>query len=149
MKTTAKHHERPWAALDVCPDALRVRQPGSDLEGIIERVEHGLDHGSTGKLIHSLLAVRAALRSRLAAEPRDGFTETPHGPIGPWKRRLRRRYAASLCSVDRILDDAWSPEKREGLEPAVRAELSRLRRLAALENRADLDQHWTDLGVGD
>jgi len=43
----------------------------------------------------------------------------------------------------------WATRDFEAMEPAVREELAKLRRLESLENEALLDQYWTDLGVGD
>ncbi|MGB5696734.1 MAG: hypothetical protein WBM46_13835 [Polyangiales bacterium] len=69
--------------------------------------------------------------------------------MGPWKRRLRWRYAACMCAIERLLETAKKPCDLEAVRLEARAELRRLRHLESLENTAHLDQHWTDLGVGD
>jgi hypothetical protein len=116
------------------------------LQGSIERAEHAVDHGSIGAVINTLLAVRAALRARIASDEVRG---SGHTAPGPWKRRLRRRYEASLCSMQHMLDRALSAEERDSLDGCIRDELARIRRLASLEHQAVLDEHWLDLGVGD
>ena len=148
MTATSPHLERPWVAPEACAQVSWIGSASSDLQRAIERTEEALMHGSLGKVIHSLLEVRASLRRRLDdADLQHG--DCGSAPLGPCKRRLRRRYAASLCSVDRLLDEAWSVQDRDGLRMRLHQELGRIRRVESLEDRADLEQHWIDLGVGD
>lgn len=148
MTATARYTGRPWVA----PEAvgpMRGAQSDGDLSGALDRAELGVRERSRGRVIHALVAVRAALRSRLSGDQAAAAELHAAPSQGPWKRRLRRRYAASLCTVDRLLDQAWEVDDSGSFFDAATEELVRLRRLESLENRAYLERHWTDLGVGD
>ena len=145
MRSEARRFDRPWVGPEVSATVGAPVLPSSDLRAAIERLEHALDARSVGRLIHALVAVRAALRSR--ATLRDA--EHDRGSVGSWKRRLRRRYAASMCAIERLLEAAWTAADLDTVELEAREELTRLRRLESLEDSALLDQHWTDLGIGD
>lgn len=97
-------------------------------------------------MIDALLAVRAALRSRLTIPT---ALDDEVAMVGPWPRRLRRRYAASLCSIERLVENRWSSCDFNTLSADVQEQLDRLRRIESLESGAHLEQHWTDIGVGD
>jgi hypothetical protein len=49
----------------------------------------------------------------------------------------------------RLLETAWSSCDFDAVRLDARAELDKLRRLESLDREAHLDEHWTDLGVGD
>lgn len=142
--------DRPWVLPEVCPRVVGTPHVSSDLRTATDRAERALDARSIGRLVHALVAVRAALRSR--ATQRDAPETCEHDgscPAGPWKRRLRRRYAASMCAIERLLETAWASCDFDAVSLEAREELARLRRLESLEDAAHLDQHWTDLGIGD
>ena len=149
MRSEAGRFDGPWVLPDVCPAIGGPFRPSSELRIAIERAEHALDARSIGRLVHALVAVRSVLRSRAmqrdasSTAGQDGYT------IGSWKRRLRRRYAASMCAIERMLEAAWASCDFDAVQLEARDELARLRRLESLEDAAALDQHWTDLGVGD
>ncbi len=151
MRGEARYGDRPWVAPEACSAAGRASSMSSDLRSSIEHAEHALDQASLRGIVHALVAVRAALRSRLGEGPTLGQGYSDHGrfSLGPWQRRLRRRYAASLCVVERLLKQVWTGCNLDALRPALRDELARLRRVESMETRAYLDQHWTDIGVGD
>jgi hypothetical protein len=130
---------------EVCPAVGGIARSSSDLRSAIERAEHALDARSIGRLARALVALRATFRSR--ATQRDA--EQDVHLAGPWKRRLRRRYAASMCAIERLLETTWASCDFDAVQLEARAELARLRRLESLEDAVHLDQHWTDLGVGD
>jgi hypothetical protein len=119
------------------------------LRTAIERAEDALDARSIGRLVHALVALRAALRSRAMQRDTSGVAGQDVYPTGPWKRRLRRRYAASMCAIERMLEAVWASCDLDAVQLEARDELARLHRLESLEDAAQLDQHWTDLGVGD
>lgn len=146
MLAEQTHLNRPWVAPDICPSTSWGLELSSDLRRAIDRTEEALAQHSIGKVIHSLVAVRAALRSRLTNGPPSDREAVA---MGPWPRRLRRRYAASLCTIERLLEQAWSSCDLGTLSDDVSQELDRLRRVESLENQAHFDQHWTDIGVGD
>lgn len=148
MTATARYTDRPWVAPEAC-SRPRGSEPEDDLQGLIDSAAFSVRERSRGRVIHALVALSAALRSRLSRDELRKVGAEVCGPHGPWKRRLRRRYAASLCSIDRLLDEAWERIDSDALFEAVQEELGRLRRLESLENRAYFDQYWTDLGVGD
>jgi hypothetical protein len=54
-----------------------------------------------------------------------------------------------MCSIERLLEIAWASCDFGEIELEARDRLAKLRRLERLEDSAQLDQHWTDLGVGD
>lgn len=149
MRAEVRRFDTPWVLPEVCPAAAGAPQPAGDLSSAIERAEGALAVGSIGRLVHALVAVRAALRTRAMQRDALGVAEQWSHVVGPWKRRLRRRYAASMCAVERLLETAWGSCDFEAVRLEAGAELERLRRLESLENEAHLDQHWTDLGVGD
>ena len=149
MRSEAGRFDRPWVLPEVCPEAGGALRPSSDLNIAIERAEVALEARSIGRLAHALVAMRAALRSRATQRDTSGVAGQDVIPIGPWKRRLRRRYAASMCAIERMLETAWSSGDFDAVQLEVRRELARLHRLESLEDAAQLDQHWTDLGGGD
>jgi len=145
MRNGTRQLDRPWVMPEVCPAVAGIARPSPDLRSAIERAECALDARSIGSLARALVALRATLHSR--ATQRDA----EHGMhlAGPWKRRLRRRYAASMCAIERLLETTWVSCDFDAVQQEARAELARLRRLELLEDAAYLDQYWTDLGVGD
>ena len=145
MRRGTRQLDRPWVMPEVCPALGGIARSSSDLRSAIERAEHALDARSIGRLARALVALRATLRS--LATQRDA--EQDVHLAGPWKRRLRRRYAASMCAIERLLETTWTSCDFDAVQLEARAELARLRRLESLEDAAHLDQHWTDLGVGD
>lgn len=149
MRGEVRPADRPWVTPEICPLKGGAPQSAPELSGAIDRAERALEARAIGRLVHALVALRAALRTR--AMQRDASSEPGEASyvVGPWKRRLRRRYAASLCSVERLLDTAWSSCDFDAVRLDARAELDKLRRLESLDHEAHLDQHWTDLGVGD
>jgi hypothetical protein len=120
------------------------------VHGAIERVEDALSRQSIGKVIHALVALRSVLRSRLADENVFGV-EVNHDclSIGRWRRRLRRRYAASLYAVEQLIEKGWASFNLEEIGPALDSEIAKLHRIESLETRAQLALSWTDIGVGD
>lgn len=138
---------RAWVIPEVCPGASWAPGLSSDLHRAIERTEEALETRSIGRVVHALVAVRAALNVRLTE--RSHSTSHEGRSLGPWQRRLRRRYAASLYAVERLLEKGWACCDLDVLGPELREELVRLRGLASLENQAHLDRYWTDIGVGD
>ena len=149
MRDEATHANRPWVAPEVCPTGNRAQPSTSNLHRAIEQADAALRQRSIGAVARALVVVRAALQARLAEETTPGSWEHDGPPVGPWQRRLRRRCAASLCAVERLLDDAWTSCDLDAVASAVRGELSKLRHLESLEDRAHLDLYWTDIGVGD
>jgi len=145
MRSGTRQLDRPWVMPEVCPAVGGIARSSSDLRSAIERAEHALDERSIGSLARALVALRATLRSR--ATQRD--TEHDAHLASPWNRRLRRRYAASMCAIERLLETTWASCDFDAVQHEARADLARLRRLKSLEDAAHLDQHWTDLGVGD
>lgn len=147
MREERAFMDRAWVTPEVCPGASWAPQLSPDLRHAIERADNALERRSLGRVVHALVAVRAALKARLADRSHSRIQEGRS--FGPWQRRLRRRYAASLCAVERLLEKGWASCNLAELSPELRAELVRLRRLDSLENQAQLDSYWTDLGVGD
>lgn len=148
MRDEMKFTDRTWVAPEVCPGASWAPRP-SDLHSAIVRAEEALEERAIGRVIHALVALRAVLRSRITEGKARRPWDHDGRPMGPWQRRLLRRYAASSCAVDRLVDQAWTSCDFEALAPSVREELARLRRVESLDNQASLDQHWIDVGVGD
>lgn len=149
MRSEAGRFDRPWVLPEVCPAIGGPFGPSSELRIAIERAEHALDARSIGRLVHALVAVKAVLRSRAMQRDTSGAAGQDGYLIGPWKRRLRRRYAASMCAIERMLESSWASCDFDAVQREARDELARLHRLESLEDAAQLDQHWTDLGVGD
>jgi hypothetical protein len=145
MRSEAGAFDRPWVLPDVCSTVGGVPQAASDLRAAIDRAERALEVRSLGRLVHALVAVRAALRSR--ATQRDA--EHDGCFAGPWKRRLQRRYAASMCAIERLLETVWAYCDFDSIGPEARDELAKLHRLESLEDAAYIDRYWTDLGIGD
>lgn len=141
--------ERAWVAPEVCPLTGSSAHPGHDLHSAIERVQDALDRGSIGKVIHALVALRSVLRSRLADQDFRKTADYERLSIGRWRRRLRRRYAASLCNLERLIEKGWGSLGLDAIRPALGDELAKLRRIESLENEAQLALSWTDIGVGD
>jgi hypothetical protein len=54
-----------------------------------------------------------------------------------------------MCAIERLLETAWTACDFDAVQLEVGEELTKLRRLESLEDAAKLDQHWTDLGIGD
>ena len=129
------------------PGAASIR--GHDLHSAIERVQDALDRGSIGRVIHALVALRSVLRSRLADQDFRKTANHERLSIGRWRRRLRRRYAASLCNLERLIEKGWGSLGLDAIRPALGGELAKLRRIESLENEAQLALSWTDIGVGD
>jgi len=99
---------------------------------------------------HALVGLRSVLRSRLADENVFGV-QVDHGclSIGRWRRRLRRRYAASLYAIEQLIEKGWALFSLEEIGPALDSEIAKLHRLESLENQAQLALSSTDIGVGD
>ena len=148
MRDKVTHANRPWVSAEVCTTGNREPST-SNLHRAIEQADAALRQRSIGLVARALVVLRGALQARLAGETTPGSWEHDGPPVGPWQRRLRRRYAASLCTVERLLDDAWTACSFDAVASAVRGELSKLRHLESLEDRAHLDLYWTDIGVGD
>ena len=64
MRSEAGRFDRPWVLPEICPPVGGALQPSSDLRTAIEWAEDALDARSIGRLIHALVALRTALRSR-------------------------------------------------------------------------------------
>lgn len=140
---------RSWVAPEVCSLVGGSLHPADDLHGAIVRAQDALDRRSIGKVIHALVALRSVLRSRLA-DPDVRMVADHEGlSIGRWRRRLRRRYAASLCALERLIEKSRGSFSLEEIRPAARDELAKLRRIESLEEQAQLALSWTDIGVGD
>lgn|GEM_PF-5648868 len=145
MRDRPRYSETEWVPPGACPSAGGLARLSTDLSRAIPRVENALARRSIGSLMRALVSVRAALRSRVSHRHASGYSEAVVFRASRW----RRRYAAALRAVDRLLEMGWATRDFEAMEPAVREELAKLRRLESLENEALLDQYWTDLGVGD
>lgn len=141
--------DRAWVAPEVCSVTGGSAHAAQGLHGAIERAEDALGRESIGRIIHALVALRTILRSRLASP--DVTTGAGHERVstGRWRRRLRKRYAASLCALEQLIEKAWGSFSLDESGPAVRRELAKLRRIESLENEAQLALSWTDVGVGD
>lgn len=147
MREEGTFVNRAWVTPEVCPGASWAPELSSDLHRAIERIEEALEGRSIGRVVHALVAVRAALNARLTDR---SHSASPEGrSLGSGQRRLRRRYAASLYAVERLLEKGWASCDLDVLGPELREELGRLRRLESLENQASFDPYWTDIGVGD
>jgi len=141
--------DRAWVAPEVCPVTGGSAHPAHGLHGAIERAEDALERGSIGRIIHALVALRSVLRSRLADQDVRTGADHERFSIGRWRRRLRRRYSASLCALEQLIEKAWGSFSLDEIGPAVRDELAKLHRTESLENEAQLALSWTDIGVGD
>lgn len=144
MRSGVRPFDRPWVMPESCPTLSGILRPSSDLRSAIERAEQALEARSIGRLARALVALRATLRSR--ATQRDA--EHDAHLASPWNWRLRRRYAASMCAIERLLETAWATCDFDAVQLEAKDELARLRRLESLEDAAHLERHWTDLGVG-
>lgn len=142
--------DRAWVAPEVCSLGGGGPHQARDLQGTIERAQDALNSRSIGRVIHALVALRSVLRSRLGDEDVLGAVgDHERLSIGRWRRRLRRRYSASLYALEHLIEKAWSSFSLDEIGTALDSELAKLRRIETLENQARLDLSWTDIGVGD
>lgn len=149
MPEVSGHVDRPWVAPEICPSSHWSSESSPDMRRAMERAENALDERSVGKLMRALVSLRAALRARLGETCLRPSTGAQLPSTGPWKRRLHKRYSASLCAVERLLEQAWACCEFDAIGPAVQELLLRLRRLESLDNQAHLDRYWIDIGEGD
>ncbi len=129
---------------EVCPTAASAVEPQLDLSRALNAADRALHRGSTREVLEALVVIRRVLRARLNAGVRDDAADLL---VGPWQRRLRKRYEASLCALERLLPKAMSEPR--AWQARVRRELEKLRRLDDLESQAYFDSLWIDIGVGD
>jgi hypothetical protein len=149
MPKVSGHVDRPWVAPEICPSSHWSSESCPDMRLAMARVDNALDERSVGKLVRALVSLRAALRARLDETCSRSPTGEQLPSTGPWKRRLHKRYGASLYAVERLLEQAWACCEFDAIEPAVQEQLMRLRRLESLDNQAHLDRYWIDIGEGD
>ena len=140
-------------AYDPSEPGTRASNARNGLWYAIKRAEDAIDRGSPPRIALQLEKLARAIEQRMtdpglvSFDPAEGRLHP--GALGRWRRRLRKRYAASLGEMERLIQQAESGHWPDLLHEASRKELQRLARIEALEDRAHLDAYWTDLGVGD
>lgn len=102
MQAEPTYAHRLWVPQEVCTTGDWAQPSTWNLHHAVEQADAALQQRSIGLVARTLLVLRGALQARLAGETTPRSWEQDGPPVGPCPRRLRRRYAASLCAVRRL-----------------------------------------------